>query len=334
MSSPSLNAIFSTRSMRRRYEAWFLRFALADGSGAWWLRYLLLNLGRSGAEGCGGKFRFPGYPVQVWATWFPRGEAPQSFIAGFSQGDLAMSGRFASPFSLECSGQRIDENSCRAAMEVGSQRISWDLRYRSSTAYSMSDKGWIGFTRTPHSDAVISGRITFDDRTWQADPLGCGLQGHNSGYRHRRLWTWAHVLACTESRSAQPSGEGRFSAFEALEYEMGLGMRFRRAVLHHEGVLYDFGRLKMIERTLHPFRCTVHCARREDNTTLVAILDGTGPSVHCLPYVKTNCSGTFDVLNNSLASAKLYLKRPNEPAIELRTDTGTGGGAVLEMAGK
>jgi hypothetical protein len=334
MSSPSLNAIFSTRSMRRRYEAWFLRFALADGSGAWWLRYILLNLGRSGAEGCGGKFRFPGYPVQVWATWFPRGEAPQSFIAGFSQGDLAMSGRFASPFSLECSGQRIDENSCRAAMEVGTHRISWDLRYRSSTAYSMSDKGWIGFSRTPHSDAVISGRITFDDRTWQADPLGCGLQGHNSGYRHRRFWTWAHVLACAESRSAQPSGEGSFSAFEALEYEMGLGMRFRRAILRHEGVLYDFGRLKMIERTLHPFRCTVHCARREDNTTLVAILDGTGPSVHCLPYVKTNCSGTFDVFNNSLASAKLYLKRPNEPAIELRTDTGTGGGAVLEMAGK
>ncbi len=111
-------------------------------------------------------------------------------------------------------------------------------------------------------------------------------------------------------------------------------MRFRRAILRHEGVLYDFGRLKIIERTLNPFRCTVHCARREDNTTLVAILDGTGPSVHCLPYVKTNCSGTFDVLNNSLASAKLYLKRPNEPAIELRTDTGTGGGAVLEMAGR
>ncbi len=148
--------------MRRRYEAWFLRFALADGSGAWWLRYILLNLGRSGGGGCGGKFRSPGYPVQVWATLFPRGETPQSFIAGFSQGDLAMSGRFASPFSLECSGQRIDENSCRAAIEVGSHRISWDLRYRSSTAYSLSDKGWIGFTRTPHSDAVFSGRITFD----------------------------------------------------------------------------------------------------------------------------------------------------------------------------
>jgi hypothetical protein len=334
MSSPSLNAIFSTRSMRRRYEAWFLRFALADGSGAWWLRYILLNLGRSGTGGCGGEFRFPGYPVQVWATWFPRGEAPQSFIAGFSQGDLAMSGRFASPFSLECAGQRIDENSCHAAIEVGTHRISWDLRYRSSTAYSMSDKGWIGFTRTPHSDAVISGRITFDDRTWEADPLGWGLQGHNSGYRHRRLWTWAHVLACTAPRSAQASGAEKFSTFEALEYEMGVGMHFRRAILCHEGVLYDFGRLKIIERTLNPFRCTVHCARREDHTTLVAILDGTGPSAHCLPYVRTNCSGTFDVFNNSLASAKLYLKRPNEPAIELRTDTGTGGGAVLEMAGK
>ncbi len=309
--------------MRRRYEVWFLRFTLADGSGAWWLRYILLNLGRSCAGGCGGEFRFPGYPVQVWATWFPRGAAAQSFIAGFPLGDLAISERFASPFSLECSGQRINENSCRATIEVDGHRISWHLRYRSSLAYSMSSKGWIGFTCTPHSDAIFSGRVIFDDHTWEADPLGYGLQGHNCGYRHRRFWTWAHVLV-------QTLGGQEFSAFEALEYEMGLGMRFRRAILRHEGVLYDFDRLKTIERTLDPFRWTVHCSRREDSTTLVAILDGTGPSVHRLPYVKTNCSGTFDVSNNSFASAKFYLKRPAEPAIELRTD----GGAVLEMSGK
>ncbi len=322
MDSPSLNAVFSTRSMRRRYEVWLLRFALADGSGAWWLRYLLLNLGRSCAGGCGGKFRFSGYPVQVWAMWFPRGEAPQSFIAGFPQGDLAMSERFASPFFLECSGQRIDENSCRAAIEVEGHRISWDLRYHSSLAYSMNSKGWMGFSHTPHSDAVFSGRISFDDRTWEADPLAYGLQNHNCSYRHRRFWTWAHVLV-------QPSGGQSFSAFEALECEAVLGTRFRRAILRHEGVQYDFRRLKIIERTLEPFRWTVHCSRREDNTTLVAILDGTGPSLHRLPYVKTSCSGVFSVSNNSFASAKLYLKRPNEPAIELRT----AGGAVLEMSG-
>ncbi|HYL09140.1 MAG TPA: hypothetical protein VEU31_00255 [Candidatus Acidoferrales bacterium] len=326
METPSLNAVFSSRAMRRRYEVWFLRFALADGSGAWWLRYLLLNLGRSCAGGCGGKFNFPGYPVQVWATWFPRGEAPQSFIAGFPQGDLALSERFVSPFSLECAGQQIGEDSCRAAIEVGGHRISWDLRYTFSLAYSMSEKNWIGFSRTPHAAAVFSGRITFDDRTWEAAPIGFGLQGHNCGYRHRRFWTWAHVLA-------PPPGEEQPSSFEALEYEIGLGFRFRRAILHHDGVTYDFGRLKSIERTLDPFRWTVHCSRREDATTLVAILDGTGSSAHRLPYVKTNCSGTFEVTNNSLASAKLYLKRPGEGAVELRTQNRSGG-AVLEMSGK
>ncbi len=319
--------------MRRRYEVWFLRFALADGSGAWWLRYLLLNLGRSCAGGCGGKFNFPGYPVQVWATWFPRGEAPQSFIAGFPQGDLALSERFASPFSLECAGQHIGEDSCRAEIEVGGHRISWDLRYTSSLAYSMSEKGWIGFSRTPHAAAVFSGRISLDDRTWEADPLGFGLQGHNCGYRHRRFWTWAHVLVCPELQETQTPGGEQPSSFEALEYEIGLGFRFRRAILCHQGARYDFGRLKSIERTLDPFRWTVHCSRREDATTLVAILDGDGASAHRLPYVKTNCSGTFDVTNNSLASAKLYLKRPGEPAIELRTQNRTGG-AVLEMSGQ
>ena len=34
--------------MKRRYEVWFLRCGLADGGGAWWFRYLLLNRGRGG----------------------------------------------------------------------------------------------------------------------------------------------------------------------------------------------------------------------------------------------------------------------------------------------
>lgn len=314
----SLNSIYSTRAMRRRYEVWFLRFALADGSDAWWFRYLLMNLGRSGG-GCAGHPL--GAPAQIWATWFPRGGAPQTFLQGFTPGHLSMSERFAGPFRLEFAGNRIDDNGCRGSLVSDGHRISWDLRYRSTAAFSMSDKGWIGFSRTPHSDAVFSGRVSFDDLTWEAAPLGFGLQGHNCGYRHRSLWTWCHAAIQT------PGGKD-LSSFEALEYAMPLGLHFRRAILWHAGRAYDFRRIRVLERTRDPFRWTIHCSRREDAATVVAILDGTGPSLHRVPYLKTNCSGAFPVFNNSLAAAKLYFKRPGQPPLEFRTD----GGAVLEMS--
>jgi hypothetical protein len=319
MPSRSLNAIFCTRAMKRRYEVWFLRFGLADGSGAWWIRYLLLNLGRSFGGGCSGHPK--GQPVQIWATWFPSAGTPESYVKGFSQEGLEMSERLASPFRVEFASNKIDENSCRATFEVDGHRFSWELSYGSTAAYSMSDKGWIGFSRTPHADAVFSGRITYDDRTWESERLGYGVQGHNCSYRHRRFWTWAHVAAVS-------AGSENISSFEAMEHEIILGRRFRRARLWHEGKLYDFDQLKVIERATTPFRWTVHCSRGEDTTTLVSILDGTGSCAHRLPYLKTNCTGTFEVINNSFASAKLYLKCGEQPAIELLAP----GGAVLEMA--
>jgi hypothetical protein len=61
--------------MKRRYEVWFLRIALADGTGAWWFRYLVMNLGRDG-----GSSEAAAMPAQVWAMWFPRDGEPRSFI--------------------------------------------------------------------------------------------------------------------------------------------------------------------------------------------------------------------------------------------------------------
>jgi hypothetical protein len=320
MKPQSFNAIFSTRKMKRRYEAWFLRFALADGSGAWWLRYILLNLGRSNVGGCEENPR--GFPVQVWATWFPRGNSPQHYLAGLPQRDLRMSERFAAPFSLECGRQRIEENCCRAAIEVDGHKIAWDLKYRSTHAYTMSDKGWIGFTRTPHADAVFSGRISLDEQTWEGSPLGFGVQGHNCGYRHRQFWSWTHLLI--------PSASGKeFTSFEALEYEMPLGLRFHRALLWHERVLYDFRGMKTVERSANPFRWNTEWSHSKEGGTVITHVDGSGISAHCLPYLKTDCSGTFEVTNNSLASAQLQIKLPRKPAVELSTDAS----AVLEMAG-
>jgi hypothetical protein len=305
--------------MKRRYEVWFLHLALADGSGSWWIRYLLLNLGRSYGGGCAGQPR--GEPVQIGVAWVPRGGPPENYVAGFPQGGLEVSERFQSPFAIEFSGNRMDENSCRGAFEVAGHRFSWDLHYRSTASYSMSDKGWIGFSHTPHANAVFSGRIRYDDRVWEKETLGYGMQGHHCGYRHRRFWTWAHVAVVS-------AADGDLSSFEVVEHETLLRRRLHYARLWHEGKLFEFTKLEIIERTTDPFRWTVHCSRPETGTTLVAIFDGTGTGTLRLPYPKTNCTGVFEVINNSLASAKLYFKRGEQPPIEFLAP----GGAVLEMA--
>jgi hypothetical protein len=70
------------------------------------------------------------------------------------------------------------------------------------------------------------------------------------------------------------------------------------------------------------------CAER-NGIRLEAVIDGRGPSVHRLPYLKTDCSGTFQVMNNSLASASLLIESASGAAERLETATG----AVLEMVG-
>jgi len=316
MPAANLNAVYSTPKMRRRYEVWFLRLGLADGSGAWWIRYLLLNLGR---RGCGSDPR--GMPVQVWATWFPPNAKPQSFIQGFGADGLSLSGR-ASPLRLVHGENRIGENSCQGMLTVEGHYLRWDLRYRSTLAGVLSDRGRIGFSRTPHSDATFSGEMVFDGRVFRGDPLGYGLQGHNSGRRYRRTWTWCHAVFLDED------GPG-LSSFEALEYEMPLGRRFRRAALWLAGELHIFERFGNIRRDPQSLTWAFDCANRRKGMRLQAAFHGSGPSGHRLPYLKTDCSGTFEVANNSLARATLMLARHGLPDLEVSTE----GAATLEMAG-
>jgi len=300
--------------MRRRYESWFLRFGLADGSGAWWLRYLLANPGRKGCPGVPGAA-----PVQIWATWFPRGGPPESFIQEFPIDALHVSAR-GDPFSLKAGPNRIEDSLCRGAIELRGHRLSWDLHYRSNFGITLSNKGWIGFSRTPHSDAVFSGEIHLDDQVFRGDPLGFGVQGHNCGFRHRNFWTWTH--ACF------PQPDGRLSTFEALVYEMPLGLVFRKAILWHEGCSHVSGKLHESCRDPKAMRWIF---RADFAAASIDVeIEGGGQSLHRLPYAKTDCTGTFEVANNSLAKARLILRAGNPPRAE---EFATGGGAVLEMTG-
>ncbi len=331
----SLNERFTALWMRRRYEVWFLRLGLGDGSGAWWFRYLLMNPGR---DGCAGDAQGP--PLQIWATWFPREGKPETWIQGFPVESLcsngavssnigsrdagskgaAMSGRGVSPFFLEIGENRIGEDECRGRIDVAGQRIRWDLRYRSSFRAELSSKGWIGFSRTPHSNAVFSGEIALNDRFFRGEPLGYGMQGHNCGYRHRHFWTWTHIHF--------PGARGRGSTFEALVYEMPLGMVFRKAVLWHDGGKYIFRKFSEGVRDARQLNWKLECTDAR-GTHVEASIRGRERFVHHLPYVKTDCSGRFEVANDSLALARLILQLPGKAAEELITDSG----AVLEMVG-
>jgi hypothetical protein len=310
----SLNRAFTRLGMRRRYEAWFLRFGLADGSGAWWFRYLLTNPGRCGCPGVVG-----GAPVQVWATWFPRDAPAESFIQEYPVEGLRLASR-EGPFRLDVGPNRIEDDGCRGALDVRGQRVSWDLHYHSHFGATLSHKGWIGFSRTPHSDAVFSGEIRLGGRVFRADPLGVGVQGHNCGFRHRNFWTWMH--ACF------PQPDGSISTFEALMYEMPLGLVFRKAILWHRGRAHVFRQLRESRRDRAHLRWSFMAESSEGKVEVN--VEGGGPSLHRLPYAKTNCSGTFEVANNSRARAQLTMRigHGNGPEEFASED-----GAVLEMTG-
>jgi hypothetical protein len=316
----TLNERFSAVSMRRRYEVWFLRMGLTEGSGAWWFRYLLMNPGRGGCASD------PlGQAVQVWAMWFPRTGKPETWIKGFSIEGLGVEGgrlskRGASPFFLEVGQNRIGENECRGCIEIDGRRVRWDFRYRSNFRAELSSKGWIGFSRTPHSDAVFSGEIALNDRVFRGEPLGIGIQGHNCGYRHRNFWTWTHIHF--------PDARGRGTTFEALAYEMPLGMMSRTAVLWHDGEKYTFQKFRESHRDSQKLKWSLESTDARGASVEVSVCGREG-FVHRLPYVKTDCSGRFEVANDSLAHARLVLQRPGRAPEERTTDSG----AVLEMVG-
>jgi len=311
----SLNRRYTSLSTTRRYEVWFVRLGLADSSGAWWFRYLLMNPGRNGCPG-----HPNGMPVQVWATWFPKEGVPQSFIQGYPLDGLNLSGRGEDSFHFRAGENEITEDSCRGKLEINGHSISWGLRYRSSFAVTLSNKGWIGFSRTPHSDALFSGQIMLDGRSFEGDPLGCGLQGHNCGYRHRSFWRWAHAYFVRS--------DGTPATIEALVYDMPLGLVFRKAVLWHEGRRQVMRNLR--ENSNRDGFTWEFCCTSKNGVQLEASFDGNGLGIHRLPYLKTDCCGSFEVVNNSFAKATLRLKSSDGRVEELRTSTG----AVLEKGGQ
>ncbi len=160
-----------------------------------------------------------------------------------------------------------------------------------------------------------------DGRSFEGDPLGFGVQGHNCGYRHRGFWIWTHAFFAHVDRRAP-------STLEALVYEMPLGLVFRKAVLWHDGQQFVFRNFEANKLDPDRLKWEFSCSSRNGIRLNVAI-DGTVAKPHRVSYLKTDCAGTFDVLNNSLAVARVQLELPDKPVEILETSTG----AVLEMAG-
>jgi len=307
-----LNAVYAAPSMKRRYEVWFVRCGLADGSGAWWFRYLVMNLVRRGETG-----EPAAMPAQVWATWFPRDGEPRSFIQGFPAEELELSGRGRLPFHCRIAKCGIEEGFCWGSLRVDGHTLSWRVLVNSEFGTTLSDKGWIGFSRSPHSDAVFSGEIVLDGRKFASEPLGFGVQGHNCGYRHRAYWRWMHAYF------RQPGGAT--STLEALVYDLPLGMVFSNGVLWHQGKPSRLRRMQEREIAREATKLKwAFAAVTAEGTRVEAAGEGRAPGIHRLEYVKTDGRGRVPVCNASLARATLRL---GEETLE------TDGGAVLEMGG-
>jgi hypothetical protein len=311
MYQKKLNAVYSSRGMMRRYEVWFLRCGLTDGSGAWWLRYLVMNLGR-GRWGAVPTAQ----PAQVWATWFPHEGEPRSFIQGFPIKWLQLSERRALPFYCRITKNGMEEGTCWGNLRVEDHEISWKLRWKSDFGVTLSDKGWIGFSRSPHSDATFSGEIALDGRKFAGEPLGFGVQGHNCGYRHRTFWRWMHAYF--------PNPDGTASTVEALVYDLPLGMTFRKAVVWHAGKPTVLCKMTEREQVHEANRLKWSFAGLLEGTPVTVTVEGTAPGIHRLPYMKTDESGTLPVANASAARAILEVGHEREE---------TTRGAVVEFGG-
>jgi hypothetical protein len=99
-------------------------------------------------------------------------------------------------------------------------------------------------------------------------------------------------------------------------------------VLWHEGTQHVFRNLRDKQDSDQAFGWRFHCSA-DDGLELEATIDGSGPGIHVLPYLKTDCSGTFDVTNNSLAKAHVCLQERGGAVVILETDSN----AVLEKTG-
>jgi hypothetical protein len=116
---------------------------------------------------------------------------------------------------------------------------------------------------------------------------------------------------------------------EALVYDMPFGLWFRKAVLWHEGEAHVFRGLAETKRDPENLQWEFRCVSRGEFQLDVA-LDGRGSNLHRLSYLKTDCTGSFEVANNSLAKAAVRVSHRGGSVEELATTTG----AVLEMAGR
>ncbi|HET6932714.1 MAG TPA: hypothetical protein VFI45_20480 [Candidatus Acidoferrum sp.] len=289
-----------------------MRCGLADGRGAWWFRYLLVNNLKVAPETSARRH------FQVWATWFPRDGTPQTFIVEMPLEQLNLSARGQVPFHCRATESGIEEGCCWGNLHARGHAISWNLRIHSHFGATLSDKGWIGFSRSPHSDAVFSGEIIFDGKKISGEPLGFGVQGHNCGYRHRSYWRWMHAYF------PQPNGGG--STLEALVYDLPFGLVFRNAILWHRNkfaVVKKIKELKIVRSRAHLL--WNFSGQLDDDSSIEASIEGVARGIHELPYTKTDGSGTFPVSNASLARAIVRLGGGET----LETNTG----AVLEMGG-
>ena len=107
---------------------------------------------------------------------------------------------------------------------------------------------------------------------------------------------------------------------------MPFGLVFRKAIWWHNGTPIGLKRFQEIEVERDPSRLQWRfTALDAQGLPVEASIEAHVPGIHVLPYLKTDCSGTFPVSNASLANAGVRFGKNKNEILE------TIGGAVLEL---
>ena len=258
-------------------------------------------------------------PVQVWATWFPRMENRKASFKDFRwkvwtsvpEGKIHSTSKSATTGSARThAGERWRLTGTRSP---GTCIIVPHFASRSATRAGSDSR-----------ERRIPTRSSLGRSHWMAGPL------------REILWD-SEYKDITVDTGIATSGPGLTDIFPVLTDRRARwkrwctkchsGWSFARRCSGMTGSSTNFG-ICRIHRDPDKFAWNFRCSTK-DGCQLEAAIDGTGPSLHRLPYVKTDCTGSFEVANNSLAGAVLRLERTASAAKTLET----GIGAVLEMVG-
>lgn len=288
-------------------ESYFLKANDPDGSRAVWLKFTFLWPAGKPEQAL----------AEVWAIVFDRqtgrnraAKESMSFAAARATND---------PFRIEVGGSLLETGRTRGALMSGSEPISWDLRFTtSSSLHRPLPFDWMYRAKvprqklvTPYPDERFDGVVTVGDRTIELAGWP-GMQGHNWGSEHTYAYAWCHCNVL-----------GAPGFFEGFSGRVKLGpvktpwLTLATLAIDGRRIHFD-GFSQMLSREVQVGRYFWKFVLRKDGARLEGEVVAERDDMMGLTYENPGGPLTY-CLNSKLARLALVLEEPGSPPRRLES---------------